>query len=83
MRRRKILTTSVVAALLLCAPLQLAAEERAAPAAGRAAVFDWLAGLWSELAARLASEEVPPPARSGATIDGSCAVDPFGCPDGR
>ena len=82
MRNRKILTLSLVAALLLCVPLHLAAEDRAAPTAGRAAVLEWLAGFWGELTGWLAGEVVPPSAGPGATTQGSCAVDPFGCPQG-
>lgn len=81
MRRRKVWAACVVAAMMLCAPMQLAAEERAASTASHGAVLAWFAGLWSELAAWLA-DDVVPPAGAGATTQGSCAVDPFGCPGG-
>lgn len=79
---KKILPVSVVAFLLLCAPLQLGAEERMAPAAGRTIVLDWLAGVWGELTAWVAGEVVAPSAVSGEMADGSCAIDPNGCPHG-
>lgn len=72
----KALPVCAVALLLLCAPLQLPAQERESRAADQAAVLEWLSGLWSDLTAWLAESG------GGATTQGSCAIDPNGCPHG-
>lgn len=82
MRNRNRLAACALAVLLLSAPLQLAAQENAAPIAGRVSVVDWVAGAWDGLAAWLAGMIAPPTSESGSLRDGSCAVDPNGCPNG-
>jgi hypothetical protein len=72
---QRVLTASVVAILLVVAPMGLAAQEREVRAAEQAPVLEWLSGLWSDVAAWLA-----PPLDSAG--DGRCAVDPDGCPSG-
>jgi hypothetical protein len=61
----------VVAMLLMCAPGPLAAMEKDASTADRA--IEWLSGVWSDFAAWLSL---------AADNDGSCSLDPNGCPDG-
>jgi hypothetical protein len=67
----RVLAAVVVVLLLICAPGSLSAMEKEASAAGLA--VEWLSGVWGELARwlSLASDN-----------DGSCAVDPNGCPGG-
>lgn len=72
--------SGVVAALLLCAPLGLAAQEREVRPEAQASVLESLGGLWSEIAAWFAGQVAPPP---DALVDGRCGVDPNGCPDGQ
>ncbi len=80
---QKVLSTSAVVILLLCAPLQLAAKESASPAADRSSVFAWFSGLWNDLTAWLTGEVVhTPPSNPGSFVDGRCTVDPNGCPGG-
>jgi hypothetical protein len=67
---RKVLS-GVIAVLLACAPMGLSAQEREARSAGQAAGLEWLAGLWDDVAAWF-----------GSDVDGRCAIDPDGCPDG-
>ncbi len=73
--------TAAILLLLLCAPLQLSAQEREAPAARQVSVLEWFSGLWTDFAAWLAGKAPSPPDDS-ALVDGSCAIDPFGCPHG-
>lgn len=67
----RVLAAVVVALLLMGMPGSLAAMEKEASAADRA--VEWLSGLWSDLAGwlNLASDN-----------DGTCALDPNGCPGG-
>jgi len=81
---RKVLTASAVAIVLASVPSHLAAQVREAPGV-RAAAPDWFATLWSELAAWFKAETATPPQTGkggGPTTQGSCAVDPYGCPTG-
>jgi hypothetical protein len=75
----KIVFASVIAVLLCCAPLQLAAQEREPRATDHAAVITWLSGLWNDLIPWLA-DEVPPPGPEQPTenLDGACSIDPWG-----
>lgn len=66
----KILTTSAVATLLLCAPMQLVAQEREAQTARQVSALERFSDLWSDLMVWLAGE----------ATQGGCAVDPNGCP---
>lgn len=83
---RKVFSSSVLATLLLCAPLQLAAQDtvqdRAAQAAVQGSVLDWFAGFWSDLTALFTSGEVPAPkpgpTGTGEEADGGGCLDPHG-----
>jgi hypothetical protein len=70
----KIVSISIVAFLLLCTPLQLAAQEKAPRAADQATAIAWLASLWNDFAAWLAGAvPVPPP-----SLENACSIDPWG-----
>lgn len=75
---RKILFTSIVATLLLCAPMQLVAQERESPAAAKASVIEWASGLWSNLTALLTGGAPAPRPTPTTDTDNGCAVDPHG-----
>lgn len=72
---QKIVPVSIIAILLLCAPLHLAAQERESPQA-QASVFEWFASLWSDFAVWLAGEVIPDPKTTGT--DGGGCLDPNG-----
>lgn len=79
-RVRKIVPVGVVASLLFCAPLQLAAQERES-AAARIPAIAWLTSLWSDLTVGFAGEPVsaqPEPELPAANKENGCAVDPNG-----
>ena len=79
-RVRKIVSFNIVAFLLFCAPLQLAAQERESQAA-KLPTIAWLTTLWSDLTTWLAGEQVstqPEPELPAAGRDNGCAVDPHG-----
>lgn len=80
---RRVLTASAIALILASVPSYVAAEESRPSVVDRSAVGEWFSSVWNELAAWLSGEVPTPPAGSGggATTQGSCAVDPFGCPD--
>ncbi len=78
----KIVPVSVVAFLLFCTPLPLAAQERESRAADQV-VIAWFSGLWSDLTAWLAGAVETPQPPPGSFHDGRCAVDPNGCPEGQ
>jgi hypothetical protein len=83
---RKVISSSVLAILLLCAPLQLAAheavQEREAPAAAKVAELAWFSGLWSDLTAwftgGVALDPKPTPGGGGSDTDGGGCLDPLG-----
>jgi len=79
---RKVLSSGTLALLLLCVPLQLAAQERATPIAGHSTVFESLAGLWGNFTVWLTGGVVPSPPRPEpppeSQTDNGCAVDPHG-----
>lgn len=76
---RNVLSASVVAILLLAAPVQLAAQERESPTASRASMNEWFSSLWTDLTGWLTSGVVPRPAPpSQSTPDNGCAIDPNG-----
>ncbi len=64
----KVVCTGAIAALLLGVPLQLAAQE--SPHA-QAAALEWFASAWNDLTTWF-----------GLAIDGTCSLDPNGCPRG-
>lgn len=76
---RKLLPATIVALALAAVPTHVAAAEKPAPPVQGAAVLEWLSGVFDEVATWLAAGA---PSSSGGpiTIQGSCAVDPFGCP---
>lgn len=79
----KIVPISVLAFLLLCTPLQLAAQEKAPRAADhQAPMLEWIAGLWSDVTAWLNGELAPTPPHpeqpSESRGENSCAIDPNG-----
>jgi hypothetical protein len=71
---RKILAVSAVAFLMVCLPMSLAAQEGAVRAAEEAALAEWFSSIWSWLANQLIPASVD--------VDGSCSLDPDGCPRG-
>ena len=77
---RKIFTASVIAIALASVPSHLVAQEKAATPEARTSVLGWFSSIWSDFAAWLAQQVVPPPPPdpATATTDGSCAVDPNG-----
>jgi hypothetical protein len=84
---RKVLSSGALALLLLCAPLQLAAQEsvhdRDAHSVATASVLDWFAGFWSDLTASLTGGVVPDPTPNptgsgGSNTDGGGCLDPLG-----
>jgi hypothetical protein len=81
---KKALAASAAAMLLVCAPLALSAQEKEARVAEQVSVVGWLAGVWGDLAAWLAGTVEPAPTAEteSASTDGSCYVDPNGCPHG-
>lgn len=72
----RILAAGVVAMFLLCAPVQLAAMEKEAPATDRA--IEWLSGVWEDLATWWAEKTVLPPPENLGEDDGGCWIDPNG-----
>jgi len=80
---RKAISSGALAILLLCAPLQLAAQEsvheRAAQTVVTGSVLEWFTGFWSDLTAWLTGGEVPvpKPKPSSDTDSGGC-LDPHG-----
>ena len=82
---RKVISSGALAILLLCAPLQLAAQEavqeRAAQTVVTGSVLDWFAGFWSDLTAWFTGGVVldpkPKPASGSDTDSGGC-LDPHG-----
>lgn len=78
---RKVLSSSALVLLLMCAPLQLAAQGRETTAA-QGSMLAWFAGFWADLTAWFVSGVVPPPPRPEpppeSTSDNSCAIDPNG-----
>jgi hypothetical protein len=80
---RRVLTASAIALILASVPSYVAAEESRSSVADRSAVGEWFFSVWSEFAAWFAGEVPTPPAGSGggATTQGSCGLDPYGCPD--
>lgn len=81
---RNVLSTSVVAILLLGAPMQVAAQERESPAVERAPMIEWFSGVWSDLTALFMGRCAVDPngCPTSPVVDGRCAVDPNGCPEG-
>jgi len=81
---RKVLSSSALAILLLCAPLQLAAQEPVKErAAQTSSVLDWFAGFWGDLTAWLTGGEVPvpkpkPSGGAGTDTDSGGCLDPHG-----
>lgn len=80
---RKALTATVIAVALAAVPPSLSAQEKGAATAERVSVLEWVSGIWNGLASWLAGGVITPTGSGGggATTQGSCAVDPFGCPD--
>jgi hypothetical protein len=81
---RNVLTASALALVLAAVPTHLAAQEREETPATRAAAHDWLATLWTELAALFATATSPTsPGPGGPSTQGGCSIDPWGtCPGG-
>ena len=81
---RKVISSSALAILLLCAPLQLAAQEAVQErAAQTGSVLEWFAGFWSDLTAWLTGGVVPDPkprptGSGGSDTDGGGCLDPHG-----
>jgi len=83
---RKVISSGALAILLLCAPLQLAAQdfvhERDARSVATDSVFEWFAGFWSDLTAWLtggvALDPKPTPGGGGSNTDGGGCLDPLG-----
>ena len=84
---RKVISSGALAILLLCAPLQLAAQEsvqeRGAHAVVTGSMLEWFAGFWSDLTAWLTGGVVPDPkprptGSGGSNTDGGGCLDPLG-----
>lgn len=83
---RKVISSSALAILLLCAPLQLAAQEsvheRAAQTVVTGSVLEWFTGFWSDLTAWFTGDVVPDPKPTpgggGSNTDGGGCLDPLG-----
>lgn len=84
---RKVLSSSALAILLLCAPLQLAAQEsvheRDAPTVATGSMLEWFASVWSDLTAWVTGGVVPDPKpkpteSGGSDTDGGGCLDPLG-----
>jgi hypothetical protein len=77
----KIVPVSFVAVLLLCAPLQLTAQDREPRAAAQSSVIEWVSSLWNDLTSWLAGgvPSTPPgPDRPTENQDGAGCIDPWG-----
>ena len=77
---QKIVPVSVIAVLLFCTPLHLAAQERESPHT-QAPVVEWFASLWSNVAAWLTGGALPDPKPTPggpSTSDGGGCLDPNG-----
>ncbi len=78
---RKIVPVSFVAVLLLCAPLQLTAQEREPRAAEQVSMVEWFSSLWNDFTVWLSGNLLPAPPNSDPSdsrTDNSCAIDPNG-----
>lgn len=80
---RKVISSGALAILLLCAPLQLAAQEsvheRAAQTVVTGSVLEWFTGFWSDLTAWFTGGEVPAPKPiPSSDTDGGGCLDPNG-----
>jgi hypothetical protein len=84
---RKVISSGALAILLLCAPLQLAAQEaiqeRAAQIVVTGSVLEWFAGFWSDLTAWFTGGAVldpkpKPTGGGGSDTDGGGCLDPHG-----
>jgi hypothetical protein len=80
----RVLAACAVALLLVCVPAALTAQDKEARAVNQAPVLGWLAGIWGDLAAWLASEALPAPpwSSAGTSGDTGCLIDPAGCAHG-
>lgn len=69
-----------IAVLLLCLPLQLAAQAKESSAVDQVSPIAWFASLWSDLTIWLADEPPPPTPEppSESNGDNGCAIDPNG-----
>ena len=90
----RVVSTGAIALLLLGVPCQLAAQEGGLPRA-QASALGWLGHVWSDLTEWLALDvdggaSVDPNGSSGgmaprtppeSVVDGTCSLDPDGCPD--
>jgi hypothetical protein len=77
----KILLVATLIVLLFCTPL-LAGQEKEPRVADHISFSEWFADLWIDLTAWITGKVVPQPP-PGSFLDGRCAVDPNGCPDGE
>ena len=79
---REVLSSGALALLLMCVPLQLAAQEKGTPTAAHGSVLEWFTGLWSDLNAWFTDQVIPAPPRPDpppqSTTDNGCAIDPNG-----
>jgi len=80
---RKAISSGALAILLLCAPLQLAAQEsvheRDARSVATDSMFEWFSGFWSDLTAWLTGGVVPDPKpKPTSDTDGGGCLDPHG-----
>jgi hypothetical protein len=80
---RRVLTASVVAITLASVPSHAAPKESQTRAAETASALDWFSSLWNEIATWLGEVPTPPPTGPESFLDGRCAVDPNGCPEGQ
>ena len=76
----KILSIGILALLLFCAPMHLAAQERETRATDQSPALAWFTSLWSDLTAWLTGEVMPPQPElpPGNNAENGCAIDPNG-----
>lgn len=76
---RKLLPATVVALSLAVMPSHVAAMEKPAAPPAQSAALEWLSGVFEEVVTWF-TVAAPSSSSGPVTIQGSCAVDPFGCP---
>lgn len=78
----KVISSGALTLFLMCAPTQLAAQERETSIATQGAVRDWFTDLWGDLTAWFSNRVVPTPPQteppSESQGDNGCIVDPHG-----
>lgn len=79
---RRLLVAATMALMLLAVPSLLAAQEREVQSASQASVLSWFSGFWNDVTVWLVTAVGSPKLTTDSFREGSCAVDPDGCPGG-